>query len=179
MSVKENKNLCRCFELQSDFAFSDIPEIQRPWNVESRTKSWLEERSRKATSPPKGINIISIWRHRNLQGIGQPKPIYALCRRGRFKNPAIYGKWIIYIFAEAAVKQCMVVALTRTVGKHYKAPGEFGWLTTTWYCLNIASSVWIMRILIEITPQQVMIHRYSAISCCFPDFWEIHFGEVS
>ena len=61
----------------------------------------------------------------------------------------------------------MVVALTRTVGKHYKAPCEFGWPTTTWYPLKIASCGWIMPILVEITFQQVIKHRHSTISCFF------------
>lgn len=39
MAVKESKSLCGCFELQTDLALSDIPEIQHPWSVESRTKS--------------------------------------------------------------------------------------------------------------------------------------------
>ena len=56
MAVKESKSLCGCFELQTDLALSDIPEIQHPWSVESRTKSWLEERftAGKQHNPPKG-----------------------------------------------------------------------------------------------------------------------------
>ena len=62
MPVKENKSLCRCFELQSDLALSDIPEIQRPWSVDRQTKSWLEERftvGKQHNQSPKRIQKVS------------------------------------------------------------------------------------------------------------------------